>query len=388
MVSFIIKKFVKNGENTSDPAVRRAYGTVSGVMGIVFNVLLFALKYFAGTMSGSIAIVSDAFNNLSDAGSSIITLLGFKLSGAKPDDDHPYGHGRMEYISGFVVSLLILLMGFELIKSSVAKIISPEPVSSDTVSLIILIAAIIIKLYMYLYNRNIAKKIDSSAIKATAADCVSDAVATFVVLVATLIMKFTNVAIDGWCGLLVALFIFKSGIGAAKDTIGLLLGTGPDPDLVKIIHNTVMAHKEIIGIHDLMIHDYGPGRRIISLHGEVAGNGDLIHLHDVIDGIERELREKHGCEAVIHMDPIDVDDKRTMEIMRTVKGLAKSIDEGLSVHDLRIVSGPTHTNVIFDVVVPRGFDMKEKELKETLGKLVSENIENSFAVINIDHDYV
>ena len=388
MVSLIIRKFVKNSENASDPTVRRAYGTVSGIMGIVFNIILFAIKLFAGTVSGSIAITSDAFNNLSDAGSSVITLFGFKLSGAKPDDDHPYGHGRMEYIAGFVVSLLILYMGFELIKSSIGKIINPAPVSADIVSLVILAVAIIIKIYMYFYNKKIAEKINSSAVKATAADCISDAVSTAVVLAATIVMKFTDIAIDGWCGLLVALFIFKSGIGAAKDTVGLLLGNGPDPDLVENVKNIVMSHEEIIGIHDLMVHDYGPGRRVISLHGEVAANGDLIYLHDVIDGIERELKEKLGCSAIIHMDPIDIDNEKTSEIYKKVKELAKSVDERLSIHDLRIVSGPTHTNIVFDVVVPRGFNMKESELIKTLSKLVSDNFENTFAVIEVDQDYV
>ena len=388
MVSLIIRKFVKNSEKTSDPVVRRAYGTVSGIMGIVFNIILFAIKLFAGTVSGSIAITSDAFNNLSDAGSSVITLFGFKLSGAKPDDDHPYGHGRMEYIAGFVVSLLILYMGFELIKSSIDKIINPAPVSADIVSLVILAVAIIIKIYMYFYNKKIAEKINSSAVKATAADCISDAVSTAVVLAATIVMKFTDIAIDGWCGLLVALFIFKSGIGAAKDTIGLLLGNGPDPDLVENVKNIVMSHEEIIGIHDLMVHDYGPGRRVISLHGEVAANGDLIYLHDVIDGIERELREKLGCSAIIHMDPIDIDNEKTSETYKKVKELTKSVDERLSIHDLRIVSGPTHTNIVFDVVVPRGFNMKESELIKTLSKMVSDNFENTFAVIEVDQDYV
>lgn len=388
MVSLIIRKFIKNSDNISDPTVRRAYGTVSGIMGIVFNIILFAVKLFAGLASGSIAIMSDAFNNLSDAGSSVITLFGFKLSGAKPDDDHPYGHGRMEYVAGFVVSLLILYMGFELIKSSVGKIINPEPVTADAVSLIILAAAIVIKIYMYFYNKKIAAKIDSAAVKATAADCISDAVSTAVVLAATVVMKFTDIAIDGWCGLLVALFIFKSGIGAAKDTVGLLLGSGPNPELVENVKNIVMAHEEIIGIHDLMVHDYGPGRCVISLHGEVAANGDLIHLHDVIDGIERELKEKLGCNAIIHMDPIDIDDKKTQAIYSKIKELAKTVDERISVHDLRIVSGPTHTNVVFDVVVPRGFNMKEAELIKTLNKLVSESFENTFAVIEIDHDYV
>lgn len=388
MIELIIRLFVKNSGDTEDPAVRRAYGTVSGIVGVVLNVLLFAVKYFAGAISGSIAVISDAFNNLSDAGSSVITLLGFKLSGAKPDREHPYGHGRMEYISGFVVSLLILLMGLELGKASIEKIIHPETVEHGTVSLIILSVAIAVKLYMFIYNRRIAKKIKSQAVMATAIDSISDAAATAAVLVSALIMKYRGIALDGWCGVLVALLILRGGIAAAKETIDPLLGHGPSPELVESIKNIVMAHEEIIGIHDLVVHDYGPGRRMVSLHGEVAGNGDLMQLHDAIDGIERELCEKLGCEAVIHMDPIAVDDERAMEITRTVKELAKSVDARLTVHDLRLVTGPTHTNIIFDVVMPQDAEIGEKELRETLSRMISEAYPNSYAVITVDRSYV
>jgi len=388
MVSLIIKLFIKENGNTDDPDVRRAYGTVSGVVGIILNIFLFALKYIAGAVSGSIAIISDAFNNLSDAGSSVITLLGFKLSAAKPDREHPYGHGRMEYISGFIVSLIILLMGFELGKSSIEKIITPRPIETGTLSFVILVASILIKLYMFLYNSRIAGKINSSAIKATALDSISDSIATTVVLVAMLVMKRTGVMIDGWCGILVALFIFRSGVGVAKDTLGLLLGHGPSPELVENIKHIVLAHKEIIGIHDLIVHDYGPGRRMISLHGEVSGNGNMIKLHDIIDGIEYELREKLGCEAVIHMDPIDVDDEKTMEMNKTVSKLAKSVDERLTIHDLRLVTGPTHTNVIFDVVMPPDIKMSEKELRDELSRLLEERCQDCHAVITVDRSYI
>lgn len=388
MVSLIIKRFVKNSENIEDPAVRRAYGTVSGIVGIFLNIVLFIIKYAAGAISGSIAIISDAFNNLSDAGSSVITLIGFKLSGAKPDEEHPFGHGRMEYISGFVVSLIILLMGIELGKSSIQKIIHPEPVATDVLSFVILAAAILIKLYMFLYNSKIAKTIDSSAIKATAIDSISDSIATSVVLIATLVMKFGGINIDGWCGILVALFILRGGIEAAKDTLGFLLGHGPSPEFVKKTEDIVLSHEEIIGIHDLVVHDYGPGRCMISLHAEVPGNGNMIALHDVVDSIEYELRRELGCEAVIHMDPIDSDDEKTMEMTRLVKEIAVKIDERLKVHDLRIVTGPTHTNVIFDVVVPYRFEMSDKNLKDEFGRMISERCPECFAVINIDQSFV
>lgn len=388
MVSLLVKLFIKNKDDVYDPNVRRGYGMISGIVGIFLNVVLFAFKYLAGSISGSIAIISDAFNNLSDAGSSVVTLLGFKMSGAKPDDEHPYGHGRMEYISGFIVSVIIIVMGIELGRSGVEKIISPEPIETDALTVIILIAAIIVKLYMFFYNNKLGKKINSTGMRATAMDSISDVVATSVVLISTMVMKLANINIDGWCGAAVSLFIIYAGFGAAKDTLYLLLGKAPEKEMVEEIREIVLSHEEIIGIHDLMVHDYGPGRVMISLHGEVPGNGNLLHLHDVIDRAERELKEKLRCEAVIHMDPIDVDDEKVMEMLEHIGTLVKTINENITIHDLRLVTGPTHTNIIFDAVIPRGFDMPEKEIKKEIERLVSDNYENSFAVVNLDKSYI
>ena len=388
MISFLAKIFIKNRDHTEDPAVRRSYGILSGIVGIMLNIFLFGIKYFAGAVSGSISVVADAFNNLSDAGSSLITLLGFKFAGAEPDNDHPFGHGRIEYISGFIVAMVIILMGFELGKSSIEKIITPTPVDTSAVTIVILILAICVKLYMFLYNRRIGAKIQSSSMKATATDSLSDAIATSVVLLSTVVMHFLHMNIDGWCGILVALFILYAGYGAAKDTISPLLGQKPSAEFVKEIERTVLAHKEIIGIHDLVVHDYGPSRRMISLHGEVSGNEDIFELHDVIDRIEGELNKKFGCEAVIHMDPIAVDDEKVKEMHKEIADLVHSIDEKLSIHDFRMVYGPTHTNLIFDVVVPPQYPKSANEIKETIQELVQNKWENYFCVIKVDTSYV
>jgi cation diffusion facilitator family transporter len=387
MISILSKIFIKD-RDSSDPKVRSAYGTLCGICGIVLNILLFIGKFFAGTLSGSISITADAFNNLSDAGSSLITIFGFKFAGAAPDTNHPFGHGRIEYISGFCVSLLVILMGLELGKSSISKIIHPEDVDTSTVAIIILVCSILVKLYMFFYNRRIGKKINSSAMVATATDSLSDCVSTFVVLLAALFMKLTSINIDGWCGAAVSLFILYAGINAARDTISPLLGQPPTPELVSEIEETVMAHEEIIGIHDLIVHDYGPGRMMISLHGEVPGNGDINVLHDAIDRIERELNEKFSCISVIHMDPISFDDSRTSELRGETATLARTIDQRITIHDFRIIEGPTHTNVIFDAVVPQKFELTDDEVKERLTALITERHETFDCIINIDKSYI
>ena len=309
MIKFLIKRLIKNSDNVKDPAVRRMYGTLCSSVGIGLNICLFAGKYLAGVLSGSIAIMADAFNNLSDAGSSLITLIGFKFAGMKPDAEHPFGHGRIEYISGLAVSAAIILMGVELAKSSVSKIISPSPVDMSMMSIAILAVSVCVKLYMCSYNRFVGKQIDSAAMKATAIDSLSDAVATSVVLLAMLVLKFTGLNVDGWCGAMVALFILYAGYSAAKDTLSPLLGQPPEEELISQIRDITLSHQEIVGIHDLVVHDYGPGRLMISLHGEVPGDGNIFELHDVIDQAEKELKDKLGCDAVIHMDPIATDDE-------------------------------------------------------------------------------
>lgn len=386
MISILSRIFIKNHTETSDPGVRRAYGVLCGAVGIFLNVLLFAAKYLAGTLTGSIAIVADAFNNLSDAGSSIITLLGFKLAAKKPDRDHPYGHGRFECIAGLVVSFVILMMGFDLAKTSVTKIIHPEAVDFSILSICILIGSILVKLYMALYNRAVGKRISSAAVLATATDSLSDVCATTMVLAATLIARFTGVNIDGWAGAIVSLVILWAGYNAAKDTIDPLLGQAPDPEFVQRIADIVNRYPDVVGIHDLAVHDYGAGRVMISLHAEVPSSGDIMALHDVIDTIERDLQDELNCSAVIHMDPISTDDAlitSTRELLK--KRIHEALSPDISIHDFRMVPGPTHTNVIFDAVVPYEFSMSDAQVQEKISSLVRAIEGDYFAVVTIDH---
>ena len=388
MITLLSGIFIKNRDQTENGEVRRAYGMLCSLVGIGLNVLLFAGKYLAGVISGSIAITADAFNNLSDAGSSFITLVGFKFSGMKADAGHPFGHGRIEYISGFGVSMIIILMGAELFKSSVEKILHPEPVAAGTLSMAILVASIAVKLYMCLYNRSIGKKIGSGAMKATAMDSLSDSAATTAVLLSMGVTYVTGKNIDGWCGLLVAGFVLYAGYSAARDTLNPLLGEPPSAEFVEEIKSTVMAHPEILGIHDLVVHDYGPGRRMISLHGEVSGDCDIFEIHDVIDRIEKELNQKLGCESVIHMDPIEVNNKTVEETKAVLVNRLKERYPEISIHDFRMVQGPTHTNLIFDAVVPFGFPLSNDEVREGIERLVDETWENYFAVVQVEQSYV
>ncbi len=385
MISLLARLFIK--QSGDEQAVRKAYGILCGAVGIGFNVLLFIGKFFAGTLAGSIAITADAFNNLSDAGSSFVTLLGFQMAGQKPDSEHPFGHGRIEYLSGLAVSMLILLMGVELAKSSLQKILHPEPVDSSPVVIAILCVSIAVKLYMFSYNRRLGKKLNSSAMEATSMDSLSDSAATMAVLIATLVGHFTDLMIDGWCGILVAAFILWSGFNAAKDTLDPLLGTPPTREFVTQIRDIVMAHKSILGIHDLIVHDYGPGRVMISVHAEVSASENVLELHDEIDNVEKELREKLGCEAVIHMDPIVTDDGITEETRQRVAALVHCIDDEINIHDFRMVVGPTHTNVIFDAVVPFKFRLTDAEVREKIEAAVRALDGNYYAVVNVERPY-
>ena len=386
MISFLARLFLK-AEGQDETALRKAYGVLCGAVGIALNVLLFLGKFFAGALSGSIAITADAFNNLSDAGSSFVTLLGFQLAGQQPDAGHPFGHGRFEYLSGLAVSVLILLMGFELAKSSVLKILHPAPVDFSPLVVAILCVSIAVKLYMAFYNRQLGRRLNSAAMLATAADSLSDSLATTAVLAATLIGHFTGLMIDGWVGVLVALFILWSGFHAAKDTIDPLLGTPPTHEFVEQIRQIVMAHPAIIGIHDLIVHDYGPGRVMISLHAEVSASENVLELHDEIDNVERELQKKLGCSAVIHMDPIVTDDGITEETRGRVAALVHCIDDAISIHDFRMVAGPTHTNVIFDAVVPFHFRLTDAEVAEKIKTAVRTLDSSYFAVVNVERSY-
>lgn len=384
MMALLVKIFIKNREDIHSPKVRQAYGIISGAVGIFFNIMLFAGKFFAGTISHSIAITADAFNNLSDAGSSIITLIGFKMAGQKPDSGHPFGHGRIEYLSGLAVSAAILIMAFELLKTSFDKLLHPQAISFSPLIAVILICSILVKCYMYLYNRSFSKKIQSEAMMATATDSLSDTISTAVVLITSLIAHFTGLRLDGICGILVGLFIMYSGFASARDTLNPLLGQAPDPEFVKQINDIVLSYDGVIGIHDLIVHNYGPGRIMISLHAEVPAEGNILELHDIIDNIERTLQSKLNCDAVIHMDPVCTNDPLVNAMKDKIIGFLEDIDESLCIHDFRIVKGPTHTNIIFDIVVPYQFKLNDQTICSQMQEKIKSLDPNYFAVINID----
>ena len=388
MTEFLVRHFVKDYEAVEKSAVRTAYGVLASMVGIVCNVFLFLVKFIVGLLLHSVSVTADAFNNLSDAGSSFVTLIGFKLAGAKPDPDHPFGHGRIEYVSGLIVSGVILLMAFELIKNSVDKIIHPTEVEFSLLAMGILVASILVKIYMYFYNQQISKKIDSAAMKATAVDSLSDTLATTVVLIAAIVAKYTGLQVDGYCGVLVGLFIFYAGFSAAKDTLDPLLGQPAEPEFVERIEEIVNGYDMVLGIHDLVVHNYGPGRVMISLHAEVPADEDILKIHDMIDIIENDLKEQLHCEAVIHMDPLVVNDEQTNELRTAVKEIVESFEGSVSMHDFRTVIGPTHTNMIFDVLVPFDYPMTDAQVKEKVQAEVWERLgKEYYTVIQIDRPY-
>lgn len=388
MITLLARLFIKDRDRVQDAAVRRAYGMLCSLTGIGLNVLLFFGKYLAGQLSGSIAMTADAFNNLSDAGSSVITLLGFRMAAKKPDPGHPFGHGRIEYLSGVAVSLIIIVVGVQLGIESVHKIMEPEAVDAGLVPMLVLVASICVKGYMFAYNRGIGRKINSPGMSATAVDSLSDCIATGVVLISMLLARFANINADGWGGAAVAAFIIFSGFRAAKETLSPLLGNPPDAQLVKDISDIVLSHPEVMNVHDLIVHDYGPGRLMVSLHAEVPGDGDIYALHDAIDTIEYELESKLGCAAVIHMDPVSPDGTKTAHMRDELAEAVKAIDPRLSIHDLRIVDGPTHTNVIFDAVLPNDSALTEDEAKSALETLVHSLWQNSHPKVHIDRPFV
>ena len=388
MITLLARLFIKDRDKVADAAVRRAYGMLCSLTGIGLNVLLFLGKYLAGRLSGSIAMTADAFNNLSDAGSSVITLLGFRMAAKKPDPGHPFGHGRIEYLSGVAVSIIIIVVGVQLGLESIDKIMNPQPVDAGLLPMLVLVASICVKGYMFAYNRGIGRKINSPGMAATAMDSLSDSIATSVVLISMLLSRFAGVNADGWGGIAVACFIIFSGFKAAKETLSPLLGNPPDPQLVHDISNIVLSHSEVMNVHDLIVHDYGPGRLMVSLHAEVPGNGDIYALHDTIDTIEYELSSKLGCDAVIHMDPVSPDGTKTAHMRDELAEAAKSIDPRLSIHDFRIVDGPTHTNVIFDAVLPNDSKLTEEEAVAQLEALVHSLWQNSHPKVHIDRPFV
>ena len=384
----LVRLFIKDCDNVTDPAVRERYGILSGAVGIALNLLLSAGKLFAGLMTGSISITADAFNNLSDAGSSVVTLVGFKLAGQKADDGHPFGHGRMEYLAGLLVSLMILLVGVELGRSSIGKILRPEAVDFSLVSTGILAASILVKLWMGQFNRGLGRKIGSAAMAVTAAAPPPAALAPPPGPAGPPAERPPPVDNGGWVGLAVAVFILRSGWGAAKDTINPLLGESPDPELVKQLRELVLSHPQVVGMHDLIIHDYGPGRRLCSFHAEVPHDADILGAHHAIDHILREIKEKFGIETTVHMDPIATADEKVNQLRRQVADLARVVEPEMTIHDFRVVRGPTHTNVIFDAVVPHKCRLTDEEVLQRLRQAVSALDPAYQAVIQIDRAYV
>ena len=358
MTKLLLHLFVKDADNTESPKVRAAIGTLSGLVGIVCNVLLFAFKLLVGTLTGSVSITADAMNNLSDASGSIVTFIGFRVADKPADEHHPYGHARAEYLSGLGVAALILVIGLELVKTSVEKIIHPTPVTFTTVAAVVLLASIAVKFWMNLFNRGLAKRIDSTALMATAADSRNDCITTGAVLIAAVVEKLTNIPVDGWIGLAVALFILYSGLNLAKDTISPLLGEGADPELREKIVDYIVAQPKVLGYHDLMVHDYGPGQRFASLHVEMDCREDPLDCHELIDDMERECLRSHNVHLVIHYDPVVIDDPELTALKTKVLCLLQTRDPRLSLHDFRMVPGKKHMNLVFDVALPR--DMKDK----------------------------
>lgn len=388
MIEYLVKVFVPDKDNVNDPQVRQRYGTLGSSVGILCNVVLFAVKFIAGLLTGAISIMADAMNNLSDAGSSVVTLIGFRMAGKPADPDHPFGHGRIEYLSGLFVAVAILFMGVELFKTAVDKMIHPESVEVTMFSVAILILAILLKFWMAHFNRILGDRISSEAMRATAADSLSDCIATAAVLAGMLFTYFTGKNIDGFVGILVALFVLNAGYGAAKDTIQPLLGAAPDGALIDEIQKCVMSYEKVLGIHDMVIHDYGPGRRMTSLHAEVSYREDILELHEEIDTIERELNEKFQCESTIHMDPIVTDDIDVLRAKDDVKDILREMDARWKFHDFRMVKGKKSSNLIFDVVVPMEQIQEKEEIKEKIQKKIHERYPKYRAVVVVEQSYV
>ncbi len=388
MITLLSKIFIKDNKNYKDPTVRRSYGILCSVTGIAFNVILFIAKFVLGLVTCSLAIQADSFNNLSDAGSSILSLLGFRFSSRKPTDANPFGSGRIEYISSLVISVIVMTMGISVLRDSIIGIIEKSTSSFSIVAVSVLSCSIVVKAYMACYNTVIGKKIDSSAMRAVASDSLGDVVATFAVLVSMLIYRFTDFDPDNYCGILVSVFILWSGFSSAKDTVSTLLGKRPDKELVNKICSIVLGFDGIIGVHDLVVHDYGPGRMMISLHAEVSGDADIYVLHDTIDSAMRALDKELGCVSVIHMDPICVNDELTTEKRKEVAEAVKKLDPRITIHDFRMVVGPTHTNFLFDAVAPHDMKMTDEEINKALCKIISDNFENTYAVIHVDKSFI
>ena len=388
MVTLLSRVFIKNAREYDKPEVRRAYGILCSVVGICLNVLLFGGKFRAGLVSGSVAIMADAFNNLSDAGSSLITLVGFQFAGRKPDKEHPFGHGRIEYVAGFLVSMVIILMGVELVRSSLEKILHPGRVDAGSITFVILVFSILVKVYIFCYNYFFGKKLDSGVMRATALDSLGEVLSTSVVLISMGIVRVMGKNVDGYGGLIVAGFILIAGIQAARDTMSPLLGRKPEPEFIQNIHRIVMRHENVVGIHNVVVHDYGPGSVMISLHVEMPGEEDIYRLHDIVEEIESDLDENLHCESVIHMDPVDIHNENVNALRSEVEQIVLQIHRELSMHDFRVVWGDFHTNLIFDVVIPHEISESGEDVVQRIQEEVSRVHPGYQCVIKVDRDYV
>lgn len=385
-----MRRFVRRYEHTEEPAVRTAYGNLAGAVGIVCNALLCAAKLLMGTLFGSISVTADAVNNLSDASSSIITLVGFKLSAKPADKEHPYGHARIEYLAGLAVSVLIIVIGFELARTSFGKILHPTPVAFSWLTVAVLAGSIGVKLWMAMFNRTIGRRIGSATLEATATDSRNDVISTAAVLAALVLGQATHLVLDGWMGLAVALFILYSGIGLIKETVDPLLGEAPSEELARHIARKVLSYDGVLGTHDLMVHDYGPGRCFASVHVEMAAEKDVLESHDIIDNIERDFHDNDNIHLVIHYDPIQTGDRAVGTLHAWMEGQLKTISPQLSMHDFRAVRGPTHTNLIFDVVVPAGFALDDAALRARIQQLAQQKNTQEmkyYTVVTVDHSY-
>ena len=387
MIQLIVRTFVKNYKDVENHHVREAYGKLAGIVGIISNIILFIIKFTVGILFKSISVTADAVNNLSDAGSSIITLIGFKLSGKPADAKHPYGHARMEYITGLVVSFIIILLGVELTKTSFDKVLHPEESVFSYLTIFVLIISVLMKLWQGMFNKKVGKTIHSTAIEATAADSINDVVATSAVLLSTIIAKWTGIHLDGYMGVLVAVFILVSGVKMIGETINPLLGMAPDQEMVDHINQKIMSYDTVLGIHDLVVHNYGPQRCFASVHVEVPASQDILISHDIIDNIERDFAKDMGIHLVVHLDPIVTDDETTNLLKAQVKHIVKDISPDLSIHDFRAVIGVSHTNLIFDVCVPFSVKMSDAEITGMISRKVKEIDPTYYTVIVVDRSY-
>lgn len=388
MFKILAKKFIKNPTDFNNAKVREQYGTLCSIISIACNIILVIFKLTMGAITHSIAIQADGLNNLSDVGSNLASLFGFKLANKHPDSEHPYGHGRIEYVAGLIIAFLILLVGFQALKDSFMKIIDPEPVTFTIIAVIILVVSILIKLWMASFNRYAANKINSATLVAASQDSLNDVLATSATLVSLILSLYTDLPVDGIIGAVVSIIVLKAGIGIFKDTVDPLLGMAPDKELIVELEKYVLSYPEALGIHDLMMHDYGPGRRFLTLHVEVNCNDNIMTTHDAMDRIERDILDKYHILTTIHMDPIDTADALTNELKELVLKVVQEINKDYSIHDFRIVTGPTHTNLIFDVLIPSNDQVKHQLLKKQINEKLTAIDPSYYTVMQIEHSFV